>query len=76
MSGLGGLPFCGKTGWGAFTSHVPTNGNIVILFAPHIGISKSGTIGMITRMGHECESTACGAAIGAFNFNKANPEAE
>ena len=23
LSGLGGLPFTGKTGWGAFSGHVP-----------------------------------------------------
>jgi hypothetical protein len=76
MSGLGGLPFCGKTGWGAFSSHVPTNGNVVILFAPHVGISKDGKVGFINRKGHDCNSTACGAAIGAFNFNKENPDAK
>ena len=76
MSGLAGLPFCGKTGWGAFTSHVPTDGNIVVLFAPHIGISSEGKVGYITRCGHATHSTACGAAIGAYNFIKENPDAE
>lgn len=76
MSGLGGLPFCGKTGWGAFSSHVPTDGNIVIMFAPHVGISKDGSIGFIQRDGHNCVSSACGAAIGAYNFNKENPVTE
>ena len=76
MSGLGGLPFCGKTGWGAFSSHVPTDGNIVVLFAPHIGISKAGKIGFIQRCGHNKDSTACGAAIGAYNFIKDDPAAE
>ena len=38
LSGLGGLPFTGKTGWGAFSSHCPEDGNIVVLFAPHVGI--------------------------------------
>ena len=76
MSGLAGLPFCGKTGWGAFTSHVPTDGNIVILFAPHIGISSEGKVGYITREGHKTPSTACGAAIGAYNFIKENPNGE
>ena len=45
LSGLGGLPFTGKTGWGAFSSHCPEDGNIVILFAPHVGIDVDGTVG-------------------------------
>ena len=76
MSGLAGLPFCGKTGWGAFTSHVPTDVNVVVLFAPHIGISSEGKLGVIKRDGHDCTSSACGAAIGAYNFLKENPEVE
>ena len=38
LGGLGGLPFTGKTGWSAYSSHVPKDGHIVILFAPHVGI--------------------------------------
>ena len=67
LAGLAGLPFSGKTGWGAFTSHVPTpDGNIVILFAPHVGIDSSGNIGNIHRDGIEKISHACGASIGAL----------
>ena len=40
MGGLGGLPFTGKTGWGAFSHHVAPGGNIITLFAPHVGIDK------------------------------------
>jgi hypothetical protein len=38
LGGLAGFPFTGKTGWGAFSSHVPNDGNIVVLFAPHVGV--------------------------------------
>jgi hypothetical protein len=38
MGGLGGLPFVGKTGFKAYSSHVPKDGHIFILFAPHVGI--------------------------------------
>ena len=41
LGGLGGIPFSGKTGFGAFASHVPDDGNIFILFAPHCGVSPS-----------------------------------
>ena len=67
MGGLAGLPFCGKTGWGAFSSHVPKDGNICVLFAPHVGIDSDGQVGFVTRDGQDKSSAACGAAIGAYN---------
>ena len=66
LSGLGGFPFTGKTGWAAFSGHCPEDGNIVIMFAPHVGIDREGNVGKIERMGQKCVSTACGAAIGAL----------
>ena len=67
MGGLGGLPFVGKTGFKAFTHHVPKDGHIFILFAPHVGIAKDGLIGKYSRPGQEHLDSACGAAIGAYN---------
>jgi hypothetical protein len=66
LGGIGGFPFAGKTGWGAFSSHVPKNGHISVLFAPHVGIDKDGNIGKVSRQGQENSSAACGAAIGAY----------
>lgn len=66
LGGLAGLPFTGKTGWGAFSSHVPADGNIVVLFAPHVGICNNGNVGKIHREGQSFASSACGAAIGAL----------
>ena len=51
LGGLGGLPFTGKTGWKAMSSHVPENGNIVVLFAPHIGLDYEGNVGQVYRKG-------------------------
>jgi hypothetical protein len=70
LGGLAGLPFTGKTGWHAFSSHVPVNGHIVVLFAPHVGIDYTGKVGSIYRSGQDCGSSACGAAIGAYLANK------
>jgi hypothetical protein len=68
---LGGLPFSGKTGWGAMSSHVPTaDGNIVVMFAPHVGIDRNGVVGSIHRHGQDKNSSACGAAIGALSALK------
>jgi hypothetical protein len=71
MGGLAGIPFAGKTGFAAFSHHVPANGNVFILFAPHVAISgHTGRCGYYRRLGMHLESTACGAAIGGFNAVK------
>jgi len=59
LSGLAGLPFVGKSGWNAFTTHVPEDGNVVVLFAPHVGIDKDGNIGEFTRNGQSCKTPTC-----------------
>jgi len=51
LGGLAGFPFTGKTGWGAFSSHCPVDGNICILFAPHVGVDNSGCVGKVLRDG-------------------------
>ena len=28
------VPFTGKTGWGAFSAHIPEDGNAVVIFGP------------------------------------------
>ena len=53
LGGLAGLPFTGKTGWGAFSHHVPKDGNIVLLYAPHVGITTDGVVGKVHRPGME-----------------------
>ena len=67
LGGLAGLPFAGKTGWGAFAAHVPVGGDIVLLFAPHCGITFEGAAGAVQRLGQPKPSTCCGAAVAAFN---------
>lgn len=66
LGGLAGIPFTGKTGWSAFSSHCPVDGNIVVMFAPHVGVDSAGTIGKVLRPGQHGPSTACGAAVGAL----------
>ena len=67
MGGLDGFPFTGLTGMGAFASHVPDEGAVFIYYGPHIGITKTGTIGEIHRFGQSKNSSCCGAAKGALN---------
>ncbi len=66
MGGLDGFPFTGLTGMGAFASHVPDNGAVFIYYGPHIGITKTGMLGEIHRMGQTHNSSCCGAAKGAL----------
>lgn len=72
MGGLDGFPFTGLTGMGAFASHVPDDGAVFIYYGPHIGITKTGTIGEIHRFGQLHNSGCCGAAKGALNKLKNN----
>ncbi|UFH57409.1 hypothetical protein LN737_14925 [Spirosoma sp. KNUC1025] len=67
LGGLDGFPFTGLTGMGAFASHVPDDGAVFVYYGPHIGISNSGTLGEIHRLGQSEYSSCCGAAKGALN---------
>ena len=66
LGGLGGLPFAGKSGFGAYLHHVPDKGKLLIIFAPHVGIDADGRVGVLQRDGQASVSTACGAAVGAY----------
>jgi hypothetical protein len=67
LGGISGAAFSGKTGFAAFSHHVPDGGNVLVFFGPHVGISKTGEIGKYLRKGQHKHSTACGAVIGAYN---------
>jgi hypothetical protein len=66
LGGLGGVPLVGKTGWGAFSHHTPDNGNIFVIYGPHVGVSAEGQVGKILRPGQDQVSSACGAFVGAY----------
>ena len=68
MGGLAGFPFVGKTGFGAYMHHVPADGCMLIICASHVGIDATGKVGKVLRHGMKDESTACGAAVGAYSF--------
>ncbi|CAB9500553.1 Inherit from NOG: Low-co2 inducible protein [Seminavis robusta] len=71
LGGLGGIPFTGKTGFGAYSHHVPEGGHCFILLAPHIGLDSGCNFGMYDREGQASAGAACGAAIGALGYCKA-----
>jgi len=70
MGGIGGAPFVGKTGFMAFSHHVPDDGHVLVLFGPHIAISESGELGKYLRVGQSEESLACGALLTAYQAVK------
>lgn len=77
LGGLGGIPFAGKSGFGAYLHHVPDSGKLLVFFAPHVGIDSQGKIGSLQRDGQATVSSACGAAIGAYKAlqtKKSTPE--
>eukprot|EP00411_Alexandrium_monilatum_P001096 CAMPEP_0175200012 /NCGR_PEP_ID=MMETSP0093-20121207/9323_1 /TAXON_ID=311494 /ORGANISM="Alexandrium monilatum, Strain CCMP3105" /LENGTH=294 /DNA_ID=CAMNT_0016493023 /DNA_START=88 /DNA_END=972 /DNA_ORIENTATION=- len=65
LGGIGGAPFVGKTGFMAFSHHVPDDGHVLIVFGPHIGFSPDGEPGKFLRTGQAALSTSCGAVIAA-----------
>jgi len=66
LGGLAGVPFAGKAGLSAYAHHVPDEGKLLILFAPHVGVGGDGKVGALERPGIADTSSACGAAVGAF----------
>jgi hypothetical protein len=66
LGGIGGAPYVGKTGFFAFSHHVPENGNVLVFFGPHVGVTATGEIGKCLRHGQSAASTACGACIAAY----------
>eukprot|EP00047_Mylnosiga_fluctuans_P006159 m.245222 g.245222 ORF g.245222 m.245222 type:complete len:327 (-) comp14632_c0_seq1:41-1021(-) len=75
LGGLAGVPFVGKTGFSAFSHHCPEDGNLFVLFAPHVGIAPNGSIGKYARAGQSDLDNACGAAVGAFKAVEAGQAA-
>ncbi|HET8865188.1 MAG TPA: hypothetical protein VFM80_05775 [Gracilimonas sp.] len=71
FGGISGIPFTGKTGFAAFSSHIPDDGGAFIVYGPHIGISKDGTTGSVQREGQKEPSTCCGSLIAGLNNVKA-----
>jgi hypothetical protein len=70
LGGLSGFPFAGNTGFGAMAAHIPDNGNCLMIYGPHVGISKDGTVGKVERSGIALVDTCCGSAVAASNYLK------
>jgi len=66
LGGIGGAPFAGKTGFAAFARSMPDDGNVVLLFGPHIGYSPLGEPGYFLRAGQANASACCGVINYAY----------
>ena len=49
---------------------MPDDGNILVVFAPHVGLTTDGKVGKVHRPGQDHTTSACGAAVGAYSYLK------
>jgi hypothetical protein len=63
MGGLAGYPFVGDIGLTAFVDHIPDGGAALFIFGSHIGISRTGEVGKIKRVGQHRHTNTCGALM-------------
>jgi len=68
LGGLSGFPFAGNTGFGAMAAHIPDDGYCLVVYGPHVGVSKDGTVGKVEREGIELVDNCCGSAIAASGY--------
>jgi len=68
LGGLSGFPFAGNTGFGAMAAHIPDDGYCLVIYGPHVGISRDGTIGKVEREGIKLVDNCCGSAIAASAY--------
>ncbi|HZL11089.1 MAG TPA: hypothetical protein VFC65_13940 [Prolixibacteraceae bacterium] len=63
MGGLAGYPFVGEIGLTAFSDHIPDGGAALFIFGSHIGISRTGVVGKVKRVGQHRHTNTCGALM-------------
>lgn len=63
MGGLAGYPFVGDIGLTAFSDHIPDGGAALFIFGSHFGISRTGEVGKIRRVGQHRHTNTCGALM-------------
>ncbi|MDP2115344.1 MAG: hypothetical protein Q8K69_14940 [Bacteroidota bacterium] len=63
MGGLAGYPFVGEIGLSAFADHIPDGGAALFIFGSHVGISRTGEVGKVKRVGQHRHSNTCGALM-------------
>jgi len=71
MGGLAGFAFGGVTSFGAMAHHIPDNGSCLVVYGPHVGVDKDGTVGKVNRRGrYNGSGICCGSAAAAAAYCK------
>jgi hypothetical protein len=68
IGGLCGFPFGGLTSFGTMVHHMPQDGSLVIVYAPHVGIDWDANVGKTNRRGHLGSGACCGPAQAAMHY--------
>lgn len=76
IGGIAGFPFGGCTAFGAMSHHVPTDGNMLIVYGPHVGIDFDGIFGKVNRRGHKGSGSCCNTAKSALAYIQAVKKGE
>ena len=67
LGGLAGFPFAGNIGFDTMAKHIPDDGFCLIVYGPHIGITKDGVFGKVERQGVALVDDCCRSAVEAMN---------
>jgi hypothetical protein len=77
LGGPAGVPSRSQYGgFSEFVSHCPKGGNLLVLFAPHVGITKDGVLGQVERFGREEPSASCAVITGVLEGFASNTNAK
>jgi len=68
MGGLAGFAFGGVTSFGAMAHHIPTGGDCLIVYGPHVGVDSDGNVGKINRRGRKASGACCGSGAAAAGY--------
>lgn len=74
IGGIAGFSFGGNTAFGAMAHHIPTDGQVVIVYGPHVGIDYDGIVGKVNRRGHKGSGSCCNSAKASLAYVKAVKE--
>jgi len=68
MGGLAGFAFGGVTSFGAMAHHIPTGGDCLVIYGPHVGVDAEGNAGKINRRGRKKSGACCGSGVAAAGY--------
>lgn len=68
MGGLAGFAFGGVTSFGAMAHHIPTGGDCLVVYGPHVGVDADGNVGKINRRGRKSSGACCGSGVAACGY--------